>query len=88
MQGRRIYSTPEKPYIVSTMEPGDYGIDIDGYYICYPPKDGAGPINISTWNVTVNSDGTITVSPSINVMNPDGSSLWHGFLKNGIWEEA
>lgn len=36
-------------------------------------------------------DGNIskpTISPSIHRLEDDGSSHWHGFLKEGIWSEA
>lgn len=32
------------------------------------------------WTITEESDGTVTVSPSIDY--PDH---WHGFLKQGVW---
>ena len=42
------------------------------------------------WALTEESDGTITLSPSIQTWCPlDGGRLvptWHGYLKHGTWE--
>jgi hypothetical protein len=65
------------------LKPGEYGL-YNGNWWVYPPKEGAGPVNISTWSTTFdNETATLTVSPSINVIG-----RWHGFLKNGEWSEC
>jgi hypothetical protein len=53
------------------LKPGEYG-KWNGHWWVYPPKEDAGPIPITgykpEWEVVENADGTITVSPSINVV--------------------
>ena len=41
--------------------------------------------NLSSHSITVNEDGTITVSPSIWFNTPTG---WHGFLEHGVWRRV
>ena len=41
--------------------------------------------NLADHDVIENEDGTITVSPSIRVIDSSGKELYHGFLKNGEW---
>ena len=78
-QGRRGYRTDDAS--VGEMEPGTY-LKRGATWFCYPPREGAGPVNISTWNITEHEDGTITVSPSIYVRGTGG---WHGHLVGGVW---
>ena len=82
-QGKRLYEADDAS--VGMMNPGEYLKRGDGLWFCYPPREGAGPVNISTWTITEYEDGTITVSPSIHVHEPNG---WHGFLEHGIWREV
>lgn len=42
--------------------------------------------NLSSHQITEHGDGTISVSPSILV--GDGRASWHGFLRNGVFEEC
>jgi hypothetical protein len=44
--------------------------------------------NLGNHDVTEHEDGTITVSPSIVVSNPQEGELYHGFLREGVWSEA
>lgn len=80
-QGRRITGDDITDSSVANMAPGDYLKRGDSWY-AYAPREGAGPSNISTWEITEHEDGTITVSPSIHVKGKGG---WHGFLVNGVW---
>lgn len=41
--------------------------------------------NLGAHDVTEHEDGTITVSPSILVSNPQEGELYHGFLVAGVW---
>lgn len=41
--------------------------------------------NLAAHDVTEHEDGTITVSPSILVSNPQQGELYHGYLTNGVW---
>jgi hypothetical protein len=71
---------------------GDNGID-GGYcpiirdgkriWMARTPNGHLG--NLGAHDVTENEDGTITVSPSILVSNPQEGELYHGFLVNGEW---
>lgn len=44
--------------------------------------------NLGKHDVTEHEDGTITVSPSILVSNPQEGELWHGFLERGVWRSV
>jgi hypothetical protein len=41
--------------------------------------------NLGAHDVTEHEDGSITVSPSILVSNPQEGELYHGFLVAGEW---
>lgn len=41
--------------------------------------------NLSAHTVSEHEDGTISVTPSIEVTG--GGKRWHGFLERGIWRE-
>ncbi len=43
--------------------------------------------NLAKHGVTEYPDGTITVTPSILVRQPNRGE-WHGFLERGIWREC
>lgn len=63
---------------------GQYGKDARGHWFgCTPDGFMA---NLSKHDVVEHPDGTITVSPSILVTAHDGS--WHGYLKEGVWNEC
>lgn len=87
MKGTRVESISELV--------GDDGVD-GGY--CPVTADGKQTWMVRTPNghmgslglhdVTENEDGTITVSPSILVSNPQQGTLYHGFLRNGEWSDT
>lgn len=67
------------------LEDGEYGKDIDGVWYGRPPGIlSAG--SFAKHDVTEHPDGTITVSPSILIM--DGRSEWHGYLERGEWRQV
>lgn len=69
--------------------PGYYcPVEIDGKrtWHCVTPNGHAG--NLAAHDVTEHEDGTITVSPSILVSNPQQGELWHGYLERGVWREC
>lgn len=65
------------------LQPGDYMLRKGSVWVRLP--DGTGPCNLTTWDLTVHEDGTITLSPSILDRGPGG---WHGYLERGIWREV
>jgi len=79
MQGKRVYLNKEEYLDLS--EPGTYGVDKDGLWWCHPPKGGAGALD--RHHVTEHADGTITVLPSIFL-----PGIWHGYLKQGVWQSC
>lgn len=43
------------------------------------------------WDIRIEDDGTVTVSPSIEQHPISGASstpYWHGYLERGVWREA
>jgi len=48
--------------------------------------------NLAAHTVIEHEDGTITVSPSIEVSTPcqprTPENYWHGFLEQGVWRSA
>lgn len=54
-----------------------------------PPKPGIGLYVLSLHTIVENSNGTITVSPSIVINTDDKKGIrWHGFLIDGDWREC
>lgn len=80
MKGRRVEITDDPV----CLKPGDYGMWKEHWW-AYPPLEGAGPVDVTTWQVTEHADKTITVKPSIFVHS---SPSWHGFLTCGEWQEC
>jgi hypothetical protein len=37
------------------------------------------------WEISIESDGSVTVDPSIN---SEGAVSWHGWLRRGVWSLA
>lgn len=90
MKGKRVADYTE------VLNPGEYSF--------FPEKQEGRPwwgtpwLNICTPNgmfgsivkhsITVNEDGTISVSPSILCKRADESKQWHGYLEKGIWREV
>lgn len=73
------------------LAPGEYALasaDAQVVWLCSP--DGkAGHVSLTGgWTITVEGDGTVTISPSIwwdKTADPPG---WHGYLDRGIWREV
>lgn len=85
MKGRRIY--PDENGKLS-FHPGDYGYDPQTReWMARPPKEDIHLGNLSNHTVTENSDGTITVTPSILIRQGDGKT-WHGYLVGGVWTKV
>jgi hypothetical protein len=87
MQGRRL---PDGPLKLARFSPGDYmKVTYDDgttHWYCYPERGYLG--NLDGHQVTEHDDGTITVSPSILISDPDPSNSWHGYLEHGVWREV
>lgn len=88
MQGRRIYADENGDLRLAE---GDYGFSPKaGHWQIRPPGCHAG--GIPNREVTEHEDGTITVSPSILLQEPDGQgnlgTVWHGYLEHGDWREV
>jgi hypothetical protein len=75
-------------------QPGQYGKSSNGKWYGCPPQpldDNGFPLvaNLSQHEVIEHEDGTITVSPSIQIRRLHGKGeQWHGYLERGIWREA
>ena len=87
MTGRRV---PDGAHPV--LAPGEYGRDETGAWEACTPNGRRGAL--TAHSVVEHDDGTITVSPSIQV-DPVPSSRetgalpgWHGYLRAGVWSEA
>jgi hypothetical protein len=84
MIGRRVHN--KEPH---ELQPGDYGRwAIDAYWYAVPP--GTDLLAGLAWHtVTEHEDGTITVSPSTLVQQPNAEPpQWHGFLERGVWRRV
>lgn len=81
MQGRRVYPGEDGRLHLA---PGDYGKDANGVWRARAPRLSRG--NFSQHTVTEHEDGTITVHPSIEIVQPP-LGTWHGFLERGVWRE-
>ena len=71
--------------VLPILQAGEYGCQSGVWYAC-PPDHPNLLINLANHEVEEHGDGTITVSPSIVVTNH--KETWHGYLKQGIWEQA
>lgn len=68
-------------------QPGDYGKQPDGEWYCVTPSGRFG--GLSKHSVVEHEDGTITVSPSILVSEPNiDNTPYHGYLERGVWREV
>lgn len=84
IKGRRIYPDADGKL---KYQPGDYGREADGTWMCRPPNPDIWLGNLERHTVEEHADGTITVRPSILIRQGDDKS-WHGYLKNGFFEEC
>ena len=87
MQGRRLPDVPTDQYFgfdSLNMQPGDYVKLHDGKigWCAMAPNGDAGMLR--THKIIVHDDGTITVSPSIQMQT---GKHWHGYLEHGVWRE-
>ena len=80
VKGRRIYTNAEGHLPLAE---GDYGRERDGSWSVRPPGQHAG--GIPDHQVEEHEDGTITVTPSIRLLDDAGVELWHGYLTKGVW---
>ena len=88
MQGTRVELVAQ-PGGFRSLKPGEYGKWIDGTWYGETPN-GHG-CNLGSHHVVEHEDGTISVSPSIEVKGSIGGkpvTLWHGFLEQGFWREC
>ena len=70
-----------------SLREGEYGKDPkSGVWYCRPVGEHLG--NLRGHQVEEHEDGTITVRPSILLMDCEGNHLWHGFLTRGEWREC
>jgi len=70
------------------LEEGEYGINPkDGKWYARCP-DSQYCCNLDGHKVEEHEDGTITVSPSILLKLGDGTEIYHGHLKRGIWKRC
>lgn len=94
MQGKRVDF--KDGFELPHLSPGDYGKDSKGrWWASCPVEGGAGCMltcpGENRWTVVEHEDGSITVSPSIALMDNSGVNKpyrWHGFLERGIWREC
>jgi hypothetical protein len=97
VQGKRVELVAQQGGFQS-LKPGEYGRWTDGtWYGCTPDGDGCW---LRSHQITEHADGTITVSPSIEVSVLEGPPpatppdtrpkkiLWHGHLAKGVWTEC
>lgn len=84
MNGERVELIPQ-PGGFQLLKPGQYGKWTDGtWYASAPNGHGA---NLASHDVIEHSDGTITVSPSIEISDHRGV-VYHGYLEAGVWRDA
>lgn len=83
MNGTRL---PDQTKWSPTLPLGSYW-RLDGQWYAITPNGHLA--NISKHKITVDIDGTISVSPSIRVSSTHPVrgvvELWHGFLEHGVW---
>lgn len=67
------------------LESGEYARHPEsGAWYCCSPNGLLGDLAMHA--VAENSDGTISVQPSILITTKD--KTWHGYLTNGVWIEC
>lgn len=78
INGNRIYPDEDGKFFMPELS---YGQDQDGVWWCRPPDCHSGML--TDHEVAAHEDGTITVSPSIDL-----PGIWHGYLRRGVWTEC
>ena len=84
MIGRRVNK------LAHEMRDGEYGKCEDGNWYAIPPGTDL-LAGLAGHQVTEHEDGSITVSPSIEVRGyaPEREiNYWHGYLERGVWSEV
>lgn len=92
MMGRRV--KPDAEGWLSPLEPGDYGRAtapeladhprLLWWQVCAP--DGCqGSLSPEIHQILEHEDGTITVTPSLDMSKWRNGTGYHGFLKHGEW---
>lgn len=86
MTGKRIY--PDENNVMVYAE-GDYGCNALGQWFVRPPGCDLGMLD-EGHSVVEHEDGTISVSPSILVLEGNDDRVWcyHGYLLFGEWTEG
>ena len=82
MRGNRKYINDGGHLLLAE---GEYGQDHREVWMARPPGGHLG--DLSNHDVVEHEDGTITVSPSIQISDNHGE-LWHGYLERGVWREV
>lgn len=85
VMGRRVYLLPDDYHL---LRPGEYMRGQHHWWgripRCSAFPDGA-LANLKDYDVTEHSDGTITVSPSIEIDGGMHAAGWRGCLERGVW---
>jgi hypothetical protein len=79
VEGRR---RPDETPIYE-LEPGDYCLYKGEPWVVAP--NGAGPVRCGAWDPVWHEDGTLTLTPSLNIHESNVNPGWHGFLERGVW---
>lgn len=96
MTGRRLPDSPDG--IIPPLEPGDY-VKVRTNYDWSDLKSGTwiwivkSPTGVTCYlndkhTFTEHEDGTLSVSPSIQMYGENMVPAWHGYLVNGVWSEC
>lgn len=80
--GKRRADFPSGAGVV--LLPGEYAKISGVWHGCCPIGLVA---NLANHSVEERLDGTITVTPSI-VVTDGQTKTWHGYLREGVWEEV
>lgn len=67
------------------LQPGDYFKLGQSMWMLKAPNGDEGMIRATVHKISVNEDGAISVTPSIQFLT---GKHWHGFLEGGIWRSV
>lgn len=84
-QGRRVY--PLSDDVWPSLESGDYCFVPNKRMLRFKTPSGVyGWIHgrEGGWQITEHEDGTVSVHPSIKIMEGE-REVWHGYLTKGQW---
>lgn len=95
LQGRRV------PTVAHLSQPGDYAVLPTSVWVILPsgcqgriPYAQTGGTPEPLWGFEEHEDGTVTLSPSIDMRAPGGNDgegpdlSWHGWLERGVWRSV